>query len=241
MQSLPASIRRRFRRDGALPLYRPERRARPSQGDLRANTRQASAQLVTVAGEPGVGKSRLVREFRAFVDWQPEGARWRQGRCLPYGDGITFWALGEIVKNQAEILESDSPRRQPRSSRAIATIGGSDGAGLAQDPPVPLVGARCPRRRRRQSDPIVRRLAALPRGRRRRPAAGPGLRGRALGRHGAARVPGVPRGLGDRPAVPHDLHDQTRSLRAPPGMGRRSTGLRNACHSPRSRARRRAG
>ena len=34
--------------------------------------------------------------------------RWRQGRCLPYGEGIAFWALGEIVKAEAGILESDS-------------------------------------------------------------------------------------------------------------------------------------
>jgi class 3 adenylate cyclase/tetratricopeptide (TPR) repeat protein len=72
-------------------------------------TREGSAQLVTVAGEPGVGKSRLVREFRALVDRRPEQARWRQGRCLPYGEGIAFWALGEIVKGQAGILESDGP------------------------------------------------------------------------------------------------------------------------------------
>ena len=82
--------------------------------------REGSVQLVTVVGEPGVGKSRLVREFRAFVDWQPELARWRQGRCLPYGDGITFWALGEIVKSQAEILESDGPREA--SDKLAATI-----------------------------------------------------------------------------------------------------------------------
>ena len=83
--------------------------------------REGSAQLVTVAGEPGVGKSRLVREFRAFVDWQPERARWRQGRCLPYGEGITFWALGEIVKSQAGILESDSPHEA--SDKLAAAIG----------------------------------------------------------------------------------------------------------------------
>src|SRR5207237_2295717 len=35
--------------------------------------------------------------------------QWRQGRCLPYGEGITFWALGEVVKAQAGILESDTP------------------------------------------------------------------------------------------------------------------------------------
>jgi len=85
--------------------------------------REGSAQLVTVSGEPGVGKSRLVREFRAFVDWQPEGARWRQGRCLPYGAGITFWALGEIVKSQAGILESDGPHEaSDKLAAAIAAI-----------------------------------------------------------------------------------------------------------------------
>jgi tetratricopeptide (TPR) repeat protein len=60
-------------------------------------------------GEPGVGKSRFVGELAAAVDDRPELVTWRQGRCLPYGDGITFWALGEIVKAQAGILESDPP------------------------------------------------------------------------------------------------------------------------------------
>ena len=40
---------------------------------------------------------------------KPELITWRQGRCLPYGEGITFWALGEIVKAHAGILESDPP------------------------------------------------------------------------------------------------------------------------------------
>ena len=71
--------------------------------------RESSLQLVTVAGEPGVGKTRLVAELRSFVDTRPEIVFWRQGRCLPYGEGITFWALGEIIKAQAAILESDSP------------------------------------------------------------------------------------------------------------------------------------
>jgi class 3 adenylate cyclase len=65
--------------------------------------------LVTIAAAPGVGKSRLVNEFWQWADDQPEIVWWRQGRCLPYGEGITFWALGEIVKGQAGIRESDSP------------------------------------------------------------------------------------------------------------------------------------
>jgi class 3 adenylate cyclase/tetratricopeptide (TPR) repeat protein len=73
--------------------------------------REAGVQLVTITGEPGIGKTRLLAEFRAFLEEQPEPPIWRQGRCLPYGEGITFWALGEIVKAQAAILESDSPER----------------------------------------------------------------------------------------------------------------------------------
>jgi AAA ATPase domain len=70
---------------------------------------QESAVQLVVAGEPGVGKSRLVAELSSFVDTWPELIRWRQGRCLPYGEAITFWALGEIVKAEAGILETDPP------------------------------------------------------------------------------------------------------------------------------------
>ncbi len=75
--------------------------------DRVANER--SVQLVTVVGEPGVGKSRLVAELFAYIDELEGLITWRQGRCLPYGEGITFWALGEIVKAHAGVYESDSP------------------------------------------------------------------------------------------------------------------------------------
>jgi AAA ATPase domain/Adenylate and Guanylate cyclase catalytic domain len=81
---------------------------------LRRSYRRAFAehavQLVTVLGEPGVGKSRLVREFAGFVDARPELVAWRRGHCLSYGEAVGFWALGEIIKAQAGILESDDPR-----------------------------------------------------------------------------------------------------------------------------------
>lgn len=70
----------------------------------------ASVQLVSVVGEPGLGKSRIVAELGEYVDARPELVTWRQGRCLPYGEGITFWALGEILKAHAGILESDDPK-----------------------------------------------------------------------------------------------------------------------------------
>jgi class 3 adenylate cyclase/tetratricopeptide (TPR) repeat protein len=65
--------------------------------------------LVTITGEPGVGKSRLIRELASYVDALPDLVNWRQGRCLPYGEGVSFWALGEIVKGEAGILDSDLP------------------------------------------------------------------------------------------------------------------------------------
>jgi class 3 adenylate cyclase/tetratricopeptide (TPR) repeat protein len=68
-----------------------------------------SVEMVTVIGEPGIGKSRLVGELSSHVDQRHDLYRWRQGRCLPYGDGIAFWALGEVVKAHAGILESDPP------------------------------------------------------------------------------------------------------------------------------------
>ncbi|HEX9122675.1 MAG TPA: AAA family ATPase [Actinomycetota bacterium] len=79
------------------------------EGAFRRAVSESSVQLVTITGEPGVGKTRLIQELGSFVDEFPDLIRWRQGRCLPYGEGISFWALAEIVKAEAGILESDPP------------------------------------------------------------------------------------------------------------------------------------
>jgi class 3 adenylate cyclase/tetratricopeptide (TPR) repeat protein len=68
---------------------------------------ERSTQLVTLVGVPGIGKSRLLYELSRIADADPELITWRQGRCLAYGDGVTFWALAEIVKAEAGILEAD--------------------------------------------------------------------------------------------------------------------------------------
>jgi predicted ATPase/class 3 adenylate cyclase len=70
---------------------------------------ESERRLVAVVGEPGIGKSRLSMELLQYVEAWPGLVRWRQGRCLPYGEGITFWALGEIVKAECGILDTDSP------------------------------------------------------------------------------------------------------------------------------------
>jgi class 3 adenylate cyclase/tetratricopeptide (TPR) repeat protein len=72
----------------------------------RCRTEQ-TAQLVTLVGVPGIGKSRLVTELFHIVDDDPELITWRQGRSLPYGESMSYWALGEIVKAHVGILETD--------------------------------------------------------------------------------------------------------------------------------------
>ncbi|HET7745257.1 MAG TPA: AAA family ATPase [Gaiellaceae bacterium] len=84
---------------------------------------ERTPQLVTLVGVPGLGKSRLVFELQRIVDADPELITWRQGRCLAYGDGVTLWALGEIVKAQAGVLEQDSPDEvAAKLSRAAAEV-----------------------------------------------------------------------------------------------------------------------
>ena len=68
--------------------------------ELATAAAEDTCRLVTVLGEPGIGKSRLTLEFLASVE--PE-ARVLTGRCLSYGEGITYWALGEIVREAAGI------------------------------------------------------------------------------------------------------------------------------------------
>jgi class 3 adenylate cyclase len=108
------------------------------RGAFEKTVAETSVQLVTIAGEPGVGKSRLVGELGAHVDGLPQLVRWRQGRCLPYGDGITFWALGEIVKAHAGVYESDSP--EEAVAKLEQTIAAGDDAAWQRARLLPLLG-----------------------------------------------------------------------------------------------------
>ena len=105
--------------------------------------RESSVQLVTVVGEPGIGKSRLVTELRTALDDRPDVVTWRHGRCLPYGEGITFWALGEIVKSEAGILESDDPvEAATKLDETVATLFADEGErAWSRSRLAPLVGA----------------------------------------------------------------------------------------------------
>jgi class 3 adenylate cyclase/tetratricopeptide (TPR) repeat protein len=92
----------------ALPKISAPFFGRESELELLENTyartmRDRRPQVFTVYGEPGVGKSRLIREFLAGV----EGATILAGRALPYGEGVTYWPLAEMVKAAAGITDDD--------------------------------------------------------------------------------------------------------------------------------------
>jgi tetratricopeptide (TPR) repeat protein len=63
--------------------------------------------LVSVTGPAGVGKSRLGWEFEKYVDGLVTSVVWHRGRCLSYGDGVSFWALAEMVRQRFGIAEED--------------------------------------------------------------------------------------------------------------------------------------
>jgi predicted ATPase len=94
-------------RDGGRftsPMVGRARERRRLQDAFEQAATDRSCQLFTILGPAGVGKSRLVQEFLGDVSGQASVAR---GRCLPYGEGITYWPLLEVVKDLAGIEESE--------------------------------------------------------------------------------------------------------------------------------------
>jgi class 3 adenylate cyclase len=118
----PRSIVPEQQRD-QLPLVGRGAEADILRDALDRSRREPSTQLVSVIGEPGIGKSRLVEELFSYVGALPNLITWRRGRSLSYGEGVAFWALGEMVKAQAGILESDSADvAEQKLSEAVAGV-----------------------------------------------------------------------------------------------------------------------
>jgi len=95
------------RQFGRTPLVGRDRELAALVAALVRVREEREPQLVTLVGVPGIGKSRLTFELFRALEQEPELFSWLQGRSLPYGEGVSFWALAEIVKAQAGILESD--------------------------------------------------------------------------------------------------------------------------------------
>jgi class 3 adenylate cyclase/tetratricopeptide (TPR) repeat protein len=91
------------------PFVGRDRELRQLKDLFHASAEERKAHLLSVTGIGGIGKSRLGWEFFKYVDGLADTVNWHRGRCLPYGDGVAFWALAEMVRMRARIAEEEEP------------------------------------------------------------------------------------------------------------------------------------
>lgn len=127
-------------RSGAreAPFVGREMELRSLKELFHATAERRSPRLVVVAGPAGVGKSRLGWELEKYVDGLVDTVLWHRGRCLSYGEGVTFWALAEMVRQRLSIAEDD-----PRDVAATKLAEGL--VRLVPEPEREYVGARVAR------------------------------------------------------------------------------------------------
>jgi predicted ATPase/class 3 adenylate cyclase len=113
-----------FARHPDAPLVGRAHELELLQRALERTAHESSCHLFTILGAAGVGKSRLVSEF---IDERRSSSRVVQGRCLPYGEGITLWPLAEVIKDAAGLSESSSRTEVESQLRKILSEM-SDGA-----------------------------------------------------------------------------------------------------------------
>jgi class 3 adenylate cyclase/tetratricopeptide (TPR) repeat protein len=96
------------------PFVGRERELRLLKELFHASADEHKAHLVSIVGIAGIGKSRLAWELQKYFDGVAQTVQWHRGRCLAYGDGVSYWALAEMVRMRAEIAEGE----EPESARA---------------------------------------------------------------------------------------------------------------------------
>jgi class 3 adenylate cyclase/tetratricopeptide (TPR) repeat protein len=89
------------------PLTGRDAELRRLKEQFHATEADGRSRLVLVEGQAGTGKSRLGWEFEKYVDGLTTVVRWHRGRCLSYGEGVAFWAFGEMVRSRLGLLEDD--------------------------------------------------------------------------------------------------------------------------------------
>ncbi len=104
--------------------------------DLYQNVaEQCRPERVVIYGEAGMGKSRFLLEFEKYAEGLPQPAFFRKGRSLPYGggQGISYWALAEIVKNECDILDDDPAEvKYTRVSDRVHELYASEAVGAGE-------------------------------------------------------------------------------------------------------------
>src|SRR5204862_602273 len=101
------------------PFVGRDRELRQIKDLVHACAEEGKAHLVSVSGIGGIGKSRLAWEFYKYFDGIAETVYWHRGRCLPYGEGVTYWALADMVRMRCRIAEDEEPAAAAEKLRVI--------------------------------------------------------------------------------------------------------------------------
>ena len=116
---LVAGVRGTLKAQGLeAPFVGRDRELRMAKDLYHASADEKRAHLLSVIGTAGIGKSRLVWEFYKYFDGLVDDAFWHRGRCLAYGEGVTYWALAEMVRMRARIAEDEEPASAMEKLRA---------------------------------------------------------------------------------------------------------------------------
>ena len=91
------------------PFVGRDRELRQIKDLFHASADGRKAHLVSVTGIAGIGKSRLAWEFYKYFDGITQPVYWHRGRCLSYGEGVTYWALADMVRMRCRISEDEDP------------------------------------------------------------------------------------------------------------------------------------
>jgi class 3 adenylate cyclase/tetratricopeptide (TPR) repeat protein len=109
-QRIVSARRGELKSDGLeAPFVGREREVRQLKELFHACSEERKAHLVSITGIAGIGKSRLAWEFYKYFDGIAETVYWHRGRCLAYGEGVTYWALADMVRMRCQIAEDDEP------------------------------------------------------------------------------------------------------------------------------------
>jgi class 3 adenylate cyclase/tetratricopeptide (TPR) repeat protein len=102
------------------PFVGRDREMRVVKELFHGSAEDRKAHLLSVMGVAGIGKSRLSWEFYKYIDGLADSVRWHVGRCLAYGEGVTYWALAEMVRTRAGIAEGEGPDEAiPKLRKAV--------------------------------------------------------------------------------------------------------------------------
>jgi predicted ATPase/class 3 adenylate cyclase len=91
------------------PFVGRDRELRQIKDLFHISAEERRAQLISISGIAGIGKSRLAWEFYKYIDGLADNTYWHRGRCLSYGEGVTYWALADMVRMRCRIAEDEQP------------------------------------------------------------------------------------------------------------------------------------